>query len=156
MNVLKRVGYFISLITIYFANSARSIISPGSMSGARIILLQEDRVLLVNHYHAPWVWTLPGGGIEKDESPEAAAIREVKEETGLDLLSMTKIGAFLNTRKGETHVFYSTRFEGVISPTVKFEIMECKWFPLDQLPEEFFEIDRAHVENYLNLTSPKV
>ena len=155
MRLLKAIGYHTSLIMIYFANSARAFIFPANISGARIILVKDGKVLLVNHFHAPWVWTLPGGGIEKDETPEAAAIREIKEETGLTLLSMTKIGAFLNSRKGETHVFYSTSFEGVASPTVKFEIMECKWFPINELPEEFFAVDRGHVENYLRLTTAK-
>jgi 8-oxo-dGTP diphosphatase len=96
---------------------------------------------------------LPGGGIEINEAPEAAAIREVKEETGLNIISMQKIGSFLNTRKGETHVFYSTHFEGAVSPTVRFEIMECKWFPLQHLPQEFFDVDRGHVENYLKIVN---
>jgi 8-oxo-dGTP pyrophosphatase MutT (NUDIX family) len=120
-----------------------------------VILISDGNVLLVRHYHAPYVWTLPGGGIEEGESPEEAAIREVKEETGLDIVSFTKIGAFTNKRKGETHVSYSTQFEGQLSPTVAFEIMECKWFPLEQLPEEFFDTDLGHVKNYLNITSLK-
>jgi 8-oxo-dGTP pyrophosphatase MutT (NUDIX family) len=55
--------------------------------GARVIILDEqNRVLLVSHrYPERDLWMPPGGGIETDETSLDAAIREVKEETGLDV-----------------------------------------------------------------------
>jgi len=46
----------------------------------------DDRLLLVRlseRTEAPGSWTLPGGGVEFGEHPEAAALRELHEETGL-------------------------------------------------------------------------
>ena len=54
---------------------------------AGAIIFRDDQVLLVNHLK-PGVydfWVAPGGGVISDESLEAAAIREVKEECGLDV-----------------------------------------------------------------------
>ena len=58
--------------------------------GARVLLLDQlDRVLLM-HARDPddpghhW-WELPGGGLDDGESPEQAAVREVAEETGIQL-----------------------------------------------------------------------
>jgi 8-oxo-dGTP pyrophosphatase MutT (NUDIX family) len=58
--------------------------------GARVLLLdQHDRVLLM-HARDPddpghhW-WELPGGGLDDGETPEQAAVREVAEETGIQL-----------------------------------------------------------------------
>ena len=54
---------------------------------AGAIIFRDDQVLLVNHVK-PGVydfWVAPGGGVIGDESLEAAAIREVKEECGLDV-----------------------------------------------------------------------
>ncbi len=160
MRALRRIGYYASLTLLTAIRKARSLLwrlgGRGPISGARIVILSDKGVLLVRHYLAPWVWTLPGGGIEPGESSDDAADREVKEETGLNVHSKKKIGAFPLERGGETHVYYTSDFDGKVSPTVKFEIMECRWFPIDRLPEEFFARDRAHVEKYLHMTTSKV
>ena len=65
------------------------------------ILLREERILLCRLSSevaaAVGKWTLPGGGIEFGESPEAAVVREVYEETGyeIDWPTLTKIDSEL-------------------------------------------------------------
>ena len=56
--------------------------------GVRVIVLDEkDRMLLVRQHHEDKdIWMVPGGGIEEGESAREAAVREVKEETGLDIV----------------------------------------------------------------------
>ena len=50
-----------------------------------VLVTEGDRVLLVQRAHPPaqGQWTLPAGFVDPDEAPEAAARREVAEETGL-------------------------------------------------------------------------
>ncbi len=50
-----------------------------------IVFRDDGAVLLVKRGRAPsaGTWSLPGGRIEQGETPEAAAVREVREETGL-------------------------------------------------------------------------
>jgi ADP-ribose pyrophosphatase YjhB (NUDIX family) len=52
------------------------------------------RLLLVRRGHDPHrgSWSLPGGRIETGESPEQAVVREVREETGLDVLPERAVG----------------------------------------------------------------
>ncbi len=55
--------------------------------GVRVIVLDDDnRILMVRQDHPERsVWMVPGGGIEEGESSAAAAVREVLEETGLEV-----------------------------------------------------------------------
>lgn len=57
------------------------------IGGVRAIILDdENRMLLVKQNHEGRdIWMVPGGGIEDGESAASAAVREVKEETGLDI-----------------------------------------------------------------------
>lgn len=50
-----------------------------------VIHSPEGNILLVRTWFGKQRWAFPGGGIAKGESPEAAALREVREETGLIL-----------------------------------------------------------------------
>ncbi|HDR53582.1 MAG TPA: NUDIX domain-containing protein [archaeon] len=65
--------------------------------GVGVILLREGRVLLGKRKYGSGKgqWAFPGGHLELDESVEACAIRELKEETGLDLLE-PRMGPFTN------------------------------------------------------------
>lgn len=54
------------------------------MGAGVIILNQNDELLVVKASYRDY-WTLPGGVVDKDESPGQAAAREVEEEIGLKL-----------------------------------------------------------------------
>src|SRR5262245_52447171 len=102
------------------------------------IIFYQDRVLLIKRRDVP-VWVLPGGGIDEGESIEEAAIREVKEETGLDVTIVRKVGLWLpiNRLSSKAHVFEcaSRDFEK-IAPQA--ESKEVAFWPVDNLPERTF------------------
>jgi 8-oxo-dGTP diphosphatase len=53
---------------------------------AQVVLLEGDRVLMARHDRAGCIfWVLPGGAVEPNETVEEAAVREVLEETGLEI-----------------------------------------------------------------------
>lgn len=49
-----------------------------------VFIVKDKKVLLIKHKKIG-LWLPPGGHIDKNETPEQAAVREIKEETGLDI-----------------------------------------------------------------------
>lgn len=75
---------------------------------AAAIILRDGELLLI-HRQKPGrdYYILPGGGVELDESFEEACIREVKEETGLDVLGVQLVYRYFFAGKEE--VYFITR-----------------------------------------------
>ena len=90
--------------------------SPPGEGGAAVIFDTEQRVLLVKEGYDRRRWSLPGGALEHGETPEAAAIRETFEETGLVVSIDYRIGTYsldngftinayrCSVHEGEAHV----------------------------------------------------
>jgi ADP-ribose pyrophosphatase YjhB (NUDIX family) len=69
---------------------------------------------------------VPGGGIEEGESVEETAVREVKEETGIDVTFVRRLGEIEGS-----HYVQATP-TGVLPETWKHEDVECRWLPVDR------------------------
>ena len=70
------------------ANKHRSISESLNMAAAWALIIDNGAVLMIqraNSTSRPNQWCLPGGGIKFGENAAAACVREVKEETGLDV-----------------------------------------------------------------------
>lgn len=98
-----------------------------------VIVFLNGEVLLVQRRDVP-VWVLPGGGIDEGESIEAAALRELKEESGLTGAICRKVAEYSPGKlfSHTTHLFECIILEG--SPTTSSETKSVRFFRLDQLP----------------------
>lgn len=125
--------------------------------GVEVFLRKQNKVLLgkrKNCYGAG-DWGLPGGHLEAKEKLVETAIRELKEETGLDVLSsdLQLISIVDDIREDQHYIHVSFELDIVdIEPKV-MEPEKCeewKWFPLDQLPDNIFIGHKRIFESYLN------
>lgn len=93
-------------------------------------------ILLVRHSYGPPVWSFPGGGMRKNEDPEAAALRELAEELGCTLHQPVHLGLQQNQYLGSTN--HVRVFTGLVCgepiPDMR-EVVEARFFALDSLPE---------------------
>lgn len=70
------------------------------------LIVENGRVLLLYHKKLG-VWLYPGGHIERNETPEQALIREVKEETGLDVEIIGEKDGSLSNVDSDVSVLFS-------------------------------------------------
>jgi 8-oxo-dGTP pyrophosphatase MutT (NUDIX family) len=90
------------------------------------------------------LWALPKGRVDEGESPEAAALREVTEETGARARSLGKLGdvRYVYTWEGERIFkivsFYLVRYVsgrlGDVPEEFRHEVAAVRWLPLDEAP----------------------
>jgi 8-oxo-dGTP diphosphatase len=59
-----------------------------------IIIQVREKIVLIERKSEPYGWALPGGFVDYGESLESAAIREAREETGLDITTLRQFGAY--------------------------------------------------------------
>jgi 8-oxo-dGTP diphosphatase len=77
-----------------------------------VIALPGDRVVLVRRRHPPEGWALPGGFVDEGETLEAAAIREAREETGLDVTLTDLLYVYSDPRRDPRRHTVSAVFLG--------------------------------------------
>jgi 8-oxo-dGTP diphosphatase len=114
-----------------------------------LIVDDRDRVLLAlwNESDEP-LWTLPGGGVELNETVEEGAVRELREETGYDI----ELGRVLGVAtivippeertvarsgwfRGIRVVFDATIVGGELRHEVDGSTDEARWIPLTDVPD---------------------
>lgn len=98
-----------------------------SQLAASVAIFVDAQCLIIQRARPPYegLWTLPGGRQEGDEAPEAIAVREVDEELGLRLPSLTPV--LVQHLPGfELHVF-ATRLAAMPQVTPSDEIADMRW-----------------------------
>ncbi len=122
-----------------------------------IIPFPENKVVLIKRLTRPFVgyWALPGGRMDPGETIEQTVVREVKEETGLDVVILQKIGEYVErgVKDDVEYEYYPTCF--VAKPVggqikaQESEIQDIALFSLDALPAPLaFEHDQM-IKDYL-------
>ena len=77
-----------------------------------VVFDAEDRLLLIRRRAPPFegCWALPGGFVELGETTEAAALRELKEETGIDAVLVALVGLYSRPDRDPRHHVVSAAY----------------------------------------------
>lgn len=106
--------------------------------------------------HAPY-WSIFGGHVDPGESFENCAIREIKEEIGIDIQAPTVFGISNNLQtyqqegKHTVSICMHVEYSGDVEPRI-MEADKCEnlmWVSPDKIPEPHFEASRNAVDLWL-------
>jgi ADP-ribose pyrophosphatase YjhB (NUDIX family) len=126
--------------------------------GVRALILNEQGELLLEKQRLFGSWALPHGCVDLGESALGALVREVKEETGLDVLRAQAFGMYTDPKYSVTYpngdqvqTFTITFLVREWSGTLRAdgdEVTELGFFPLERLPAPLYPIHVETIEDY--------
>jgi mutator protein MutT len=119
-------------------------IAPTFLAGV-VGVVQNERgeILLLEHvFHRHYVWGLPGGWLDRGESPAQALRRELREEVGLEVEIEALLAVELDETPRQLQIGYLCRALG--QPThLNHEILSARWVTPDDLPDPLLPFHRA-------------
>jgi ADP-ribose pyrophosphatase YjhB (NUDIX family) len=144
----------------YFIKSVIALVFRHPMTGTNIIPVLADGRIVLTRRHDTGLWALPGGMIEWGEEIATTVRRELLEETGLELVCISRlVGVYSKPdRDPRVHsicVVVEAEVQGKINIRDRQEITEVKAFELQNLPLFGLSYDNDdHLKDYLaNLTT---
>jgi ADP-ribose pyrophosphatase YjhB (NUDIX family) len=115
-----------------------------------VIIEATGGVILIKRKNPPFGWAIPGGFIDYGESAEQAAIRETKEETGLDIVELTQFHTYSDPDRDPRHhtitVVFTARAHG--TPKASDDAADIGVFSRATIPEELAFDHRQILDDY--------
>ncbi|MBI2129564.1 NUDIX domain-containing protein [Candidatus Woesearchaeota archaeon] len=118
--------------------------------GVGVIIVRNNKILLMLRKNQS-EWSIPGGKVELNEKSGDTAVREIKEELGIDIkikkfLTLTE--TFSNKMHWVSIVYIADILKGDPRIMEPEEHADVKWFSLDDLPENHFLPSKLAIEFY--------
>ncbi len=130
----------LSILTLWWR-----LAKPCTVGVRGIVWNKAGELLLVRHNYGGRRWFLPGGGHRGSESPEEAMVREMREETGLEVEIVGLVGVYFYTgwyKRDHIYIFACRYVDGEVHH-VGGEIADIGWFSPENLPpNQMVALDR--------------
>lgn len=129
------------------------VVRPRTFGVRALLIDPAGRIALVRHHYVGG-WYLPGGGVDKGESSEAAIRRELLEEVGLADVTVTGLLGIYHNR-AEAKDDHVVVFVAVVLDPAQLvaadprEIAEAGWFAADALPEGTSPATRRRIAEHV-------
>jgi len=128
-----------------------------------IIRFPPDKILLIKRSTVPFkgYWALPGGRVDPGETVEQTIVREVKEETGLAVAVVSKIGEYheQGVQDGVEYDYYPACFlVKIVGGEIRkqeSEVEEVKLFSLGKVPETLAFVHAQMIKDYVTTLRAK-
>ena len=114
--------------------------------GAFAVIFNELGHVLLSHRRDMDAWNLPGGGVEVEELPTECVIREVREETGLEVAVERLVGIYGKIGRNELVFAFVCRVVGGCLCSTD-ESDDCRYFDIKALPANIL---KKHAERILD------
>ena len=121
-----------------------------------VVVLRDETVLLglrAGHTRNPGTWSYPAGFVERGERVEDAAVREAREEIGLDVTLGSLLGVWSATGESVVLLAYAASIGDADEPVAADDLLEVAWWPLSSLPPLAFEHDAEILQAAIGLGS---
>ncbi len=134
MKLYELLGRLLSPTILFFL---RSLAYFHKTVRVRVLIRnKQDEILLIKNWIGKNEWEMPGGGVSRNETPLHAAIREVHEETGIELepANLRQVATYLG--RYETNVFVARVALRHVKTMKrrKVEITAMEWHKRESLP----------------------
>ncbi len=118
-----------------------------------IIELDHDKIVLIKRKNIPFGWAIPGGFVDYGESLESAAVREAKEETGLDVTLIRQLHTYSRPDRDPRQHTITTVFIASASgtPVAADDAAEIGVFGRDDLPSPLAFDHEDILDDYFRL-----
>lgn len=116
-----------------------------------VIIRHMNGIILIRRKNPPPGWALPGGFVDYGETLEAAAVREAKEETGLDIRLLRQFHSYSDPHRDPRQHTISTVFlaEAAGHAMAGDDAAEVGVFSCNALPDELAFDHRQIIEDYI-------
>lgn len=119
---------------------------PAVTADCVVITTEEvPKVLLIQRANEPYkdCWAFPGGFMEMNETTEQCAIRELKEETGLDVREIKQLGCYSEVDRDPRGRTITVAYLAFVDEPLEVQGLDdaanAEWFKLTSLPQLAFD-----------------
>lgn len=116
--------------------------------GVKVMVFDPAGALMLirNGYGDTGAWILPGGGVQWRETPDAAAEREVREETGCGIggVAVATFGSRAEGKRDTVHLFRGVTRD--IPVAERGAVAEARFFAIDALPDRVSPATRRRID----------